>query len=831
MPIPFALRMVLVSVLGALLASLLPGAVGRRALADPAPVVDDAKAREQRRVDFLERARAAVRPEDPAAGGMDDIEAVLAREADAWALVAPEQVERARELVGTEEAPGQVRQGAILYRWVTQGQGLPSLLLVDPESGGKDVAKLALGKLDQLASPETLGEEGADLLKRLLTAELDVARRPDRQVVVETTDDQGPAGGDAVPALRAVQGGYPFARDAGGSSLTALPHSPLLADEMISPWSRPWLRLRKVQLAERRRVWSAEKPSRGLENEERVRRKQERVDRLRKEIKSLEERRALVLAGLDQMVEVEQDLVTQGGIRAFEIEDIESRLEGAAPPPSPGGEPEGDPAPPQGSDEDRRELEKLRVAQWVGQQELRLLYITARRANERLAILDEGLVIAREEERIASEILATFVEELNRIRRERQLGRLQAQVLQLEREQQLAEKNAAAGEGPSAAAWSSRRQVVAELLEQNGLLRDLVSLRQEVEALVQGPRTDETANKPEAAKPASGEIGAAAVAAAASDPRAQALDVLRKTTASTLGPKRVALALEHLDALPAEVVASLFAAADERIEQLAAAGQVSAQLQGLQTRFEEQAAELDSAMRGLQVKADAAPRWERSTHRSMLATWRKGVVEPNVAAFQRAREGVEQQVKLAGERSSALQGLRRELGNLGTRSLGIRVERSLTGEGLRSAWDDVQSATGRAVSFVTFQGDYHLGTFVVDHITGLLLTLVLIAACVLAVRLSHRAIDRWLDRMAQTVPALRRVGLSPTAETADAKAAAERIEAEKKAVEEAALRKASGEDAAKPPARPEEQAPAAAPEQATTEADTPSGENDKGGAR
>jgi len=168
--------------------------------------------------------------------------------------------------------------------------------------------------------------------------------------------------------------------------------------------------------------------------------------------------------------------------------------------------------------------------------------------------------------------------------------------------------------------------------------------------------------------------------------------VLRKTTASTLGPKRVALALEHLDALPAEVVASLFAAADERIEQLAAAGQVSAQLQGLQTRFEEQAAELDSAMRGLQVKADAAPRWERSTHRSMLATWRKGVVEPNVAAFQRAREGVEQQVKLAGERSSALQGLRRELGNLGTRSLGIRVERSLTGEGLRSAWDDVQSA-------------------------------------------------------------------------------------------------------------------------------------------
>lgn len=807
MPIPIALRMVLLAVLGALVACLVPGAGGGRALADPAPVVDDAKAREQRRIDFLERARAAVRPEDPAAGGMDDIEAVLAREAAAWALVAPEQVKRASELVGTEEAPGQVRQGAILYRWVTQGEGLPYLLVIDPESGGKDVVQVELKQLDQVSSPDGLGEEGPDLLKRLLTAELDVARRNDQQVVVQATNDEGQPTGDAVPALRTVQGGYPFARGSAGAGLTSLPRAPLLADEMISPWSRPWLRLRKIQLAERRRVWSAEKPSRGLENEERVRRKQERVDRLRKEIKALEDRRALVLAGLDQMVEVEQDLVTQGGVRAFEIEDIESRLAGAAPPPSPGGEQEGEPAVPQGSDEDRRDLEKLRVAQWVGQQELRLLYITARRANERLVILDEGLGMAREEERIASEILGSFVEELNRIRRERQLGRLQAQVLQLEREQQLAEQGGTGGEGPSAAAWGARRQVVTELLEQNALLRDVVSLRQEIETLVQGPRTEDTPAAPtDAAKPAAGQMTAAAEA----DPHVQAWQVLKKTTASTLGPKRVALALEHIDALPAETVANLFAAADERIDQLADARKVSAQLDRLKTRFEEQAAELDSAMRGLQVKADAVRGRERSEHRSMLFTWRRGIVEPNVAAFQRAREGVEQQVKLAAERSEDLQRLRSALGDLGTRSLGIRVERTLTGDGLRGAWADLQQTAGRVVAFVTFQGERHLGTFVVDHITGLLLTLALIAACIVGVRFSHRAIDGWLDRKAQTVPALRRVGLSPTAETADAKAAAERIEAEKKAVEEAALKQASGGEAAKASVRPEDGAAACA---------------------
>ncbi|MGE0192058.1 MAG: hypothetical protein AB7T63_08435 [Planctomycetota bacterium] len=807
MPIPNAFRMVL-SLVGILAVGLLPGAAGRCALADPAPVVDDTKAREQRRVDFLERARAAVRPEDAAAGGMDDIEVVLSREADAWALVAPEQVERARELVGTEEAPGQVRQGAILYRWVTQGTGLPHLLLVDPESAGRDMAQLEPDRIDELANGDSTWEERADLLKRLLTAEIDVARRTDRQVVVRGTDASGQESGDAVPALRAFAGGYPFPREGEGAALGSLPRAPLLAEEMTSPWSRPWLRLRKVQLAERRRVWSAEKPSRGLENEERVRRKQERVDRLREEIKRLEQRRALVLAGLDQMVEVEQDLVTQGGVRAFEIEDIESRLEGAARPASPGGEPPEQPAPEQASAEDQRELERLRVAQWVGQQELRLLYITARRANERLAILDEGLAMAREEERIASEILGTFVEELNRIRRERQLGRLQAQVLQLERELKLAEQGSTSREGPAAAAWAARRQVAAELLEQNGLLRDLVTMRQEIESLVQGVRVDEASVKADVPKPASGEVGAAVAAAAAADPKAQALGVLANTTAPTLGPKRVALALEHLDALPADTVASLFAAADERIDQLGAAGQVSAEMQRLQARFEEQAAEVDSAMRGLQVKADAA-RYERSRHRSILATWRKGIVEPNVAAFQRAREGIEQQVKLAAERSAELERLRSALGTLGTRSLGIRVERTLTGQGLRNAWNDVQTAAGHVVSFVTFQGDQHLGTFVVDHLKGLLFTLLLVVACIFGVRIGHRAIDRWLDRKAQTVPALRRVGLSPTAESADAKAAAERVEAEKKAVAEAALKQASGEEAGKAPARPEDGAPAA----------------------
>lgn len=817
-----------------LLATVLGAGAPRAEAADPATEAEEARVREQRRLDLLDRARAAVRPGDPTAGGMDDIEDVLDQEGPRWEVVAPEAVARARRLVGGGGEPGLIRQGAVLFRWVTTGAGLPRLVLREVEKPDAEALAITLDELVVLEDAADASETRAALLRRLVPAEVDVARQPDGQVlvrvpgpapVVDPATDPAPDPDaepavvpdvDAVPALRGITGGYPWPPPAEGTVPPASPPpSPILQDEMASPWCRPWLRLRKVQLAERRRAWEAERPSRGLENEDRIRRRQERMERMRQQVKRLEDRRLIVLRGLDQMVEVEDALVTAGGLRAFEIEDLEASLAASAPPPLPEGA-EG--APEDALPEDVRaqrateqaKLEKRRVEQWVGQQELRLLYITARRASERLAIQDEALVVAREEERIATEAHALFLEELNRIRRERQLGRLQAQAFELRREQDMAAAGSTREDPALAAAWRARGELAAVLLEQNALLRQLVTLRQEVEVLVNTVRTDEAPGAPAAStSPAttapSGEAPVEDV-----DPTTRALTLLAQTTASSLSSKRVALALDHLDVLPRETVASLFAAADERVETLAATERIRQATVDLANRFDATVAAVDAAQSAVLLAATQA-RTERTVHRVAERHLRKNVAEPNVSSFQRAREGIEQQVDIARERSAELRAFRAVLGDLGTRSLGIRVERTLTGDALRSAWSDTRWGAERALAWITFQGDDHLGTFVTANWLMLVCSLLLVLACLVGVRLLRRVIDRWLDRKASTIPALLRIGVSPTGESAEAKAARDRLEAERKVVEAAVLEQASGRDAKATPAATVTSVPADAP--------------------
>lgn len=787
------------------------------------------RVKEERRRDLLQRARASVDPETLDQSVLADLQRTLATEGSRWERFAPDAIPRARLLVGSPERSGLLREGAALSRWLTRGEGVRWFLLREPEPPRRERMRLAMSPSGPVqwrdGAEAPLDEVPLDeaALAQLAQFELDVERRSDRQIVLHDAN-----GADAIPLLRTIEAAYPLAPPPNARRDWTPAPAPLVIEELQAAHSRTWLALRRLQSEERRRRWSEERPVRGLEDEERVARRAARRTRSQAEVERLLARRERVRAALDQMVDVEARAITDAGTRAFQMESMEAAAAAAkaatAPAPTEGatsGEgaallEAGDdhvPAPEAPVDP---ELEKLRVLQWVGQQELRLLYITARRTSERAAILDEAIAIAREEERVAAEVAALFDEELNRMRRERQLGRLQADAYDLERDRRDAEDALASADERGTPLWAARIAAYEPLQTLNGVLRELVGMRQEIERVV-NPQPASPAGVPAAAAatppvaptappvpsppPANGSSASAPNTQSPKteeDATTRALETLAGTNANGLGRKRVALALELLDRLPASTVASLHAAADERLEAFAALDGFRGRLLALDARAQTAQAVAEAALRTLEQRASGT--WH--THAFHARRMRRNLLEPHATAVRSTREGIERELATAAEQRTVLASFRTQLGNLGTRSLAIRARRTLTTQELERAAQDIDRFAGDTKLWVLGRGDSHVGTFLQKHGWLLAACLVVLAATWLGARWGRRAIDRWLDRQSAVRPELRRADATVKNESAEARLVKERLEAEHRAVEAAALESASGDGRVVPSAAP-----------------------------
>lgn len=771
---------------------------------------------------LLQGARDTVDPARRAAGGLDELKRSLGEKRDRIQPLDPEGWAELETLLGPivaqgESSDGLIQQGAIFYRWMAGlGSELPALYFSDARGRGIDL-------VDDQGKTTRVARLAADFKPMprdvLILWKLDVQRQKDYgdlQVALAGIDD-----------LRTVQP---------PNAVIALTR----ADELTFRYCRGYVDNRARQVTPRVDEFRKDVPSQGLVSAGSVRTREQRAVEARAKVNRVLAQMRGVEADLDRLAKEERRLKRASGTRGFEIEEAkrafkahqaelaaaeaarkaeeEKKAKAAAEAKKaaePGDEETGeagadDPkdaeAEGDASDEaaDARteeavdeapmhpteaKLERLRLREILDAQLLRLLYITVRRADLRGQLLAEVLTQVKEEAVAAEDAFQRYEIELATVRRERQMDRLAFEQSSLQLAHERAQKQATEGAEAERPIWAAYDQALEALKVVNEATAAGVGMRRGLEART---KPVDCLEVPDAEGCLPGEEPPVEGAPAPAhlkrfrDPRSASLDASYVQDAMGL--------LDHPD-WNARMTAEHYEAVDDRITALESALAMMSQADALQVRFDAAREGAESALKEAEkLSADAKDWW---TWRERLREARAEWLDQNVAAFNETMRGVKEEVDKVAEDLETYRAFRSALLDLGTRSFRVRLERKLDPELLAEAGQEATTTLRSATRWISFQGDDHLGHFIVRNWQMLLFCLAVALGSIFLVRFLRHGVDRGLRRMATAVRELRAEPVTVRAEEAQAKRESAQSEAAARAEEAAALREVSKEEAGK----------------------------------
>jgi hypothetical protein len=730
---------------------------------------DEAAARTYAREQLTRNANLSVDPTNRESGGLDDLKQILESKRRLYEGLSREEYGHALQLLGGRGADGLIQEGARLYRWQA---GIP--VRVETPDGGPAKATPTAGPAEDRSKYASLYAAAADW-QRLAAAAA-----------------QGGQGDDA--AARWLE-----------PKLLALVH----AGELQIPISRPELDAREVALADRLKALQAEQPPRGLVNDSTVSEKAARAKALRAEVDALAADRERIVQALDRMARAERLLKEDSGRLGFEIDEARreeaARKKAEAEPaddsnapkkgaPKNGAPKNGEPAP---SAEVSPKLAKLQLEEIVDEQQLRLLYISARRASLLLQLYAEALRQKKEEALAAEDAHKRFEAELSRWRRERQLERLAGQASDLKRERSRVVEEQKAAADAVRPLWAAYASALENLAALNTLTREAVALRRGLEARIKPEcAADETGAIEEGCLPPEAPDGAAPGTDEPDTPASKdPLRRFREPSKSTIDANYVRDARERVDdpAWSAELAAQHFVAVDDRIQVLEGTLTLVKDTSALRERFTAASEAADKAL--TEVYAAAQSQGLLSRWYTTVRKRRKENLEADRTAFRETLNGIDEERTKIREDLVLFRDYRARLLDLGTRSFQIRVQRTLDPDRLQAAYDDVDRTVNRTGRWLTLQGEEHAGTFIQRNWLMLLACVGVLVASILFVRFGRHLLDGRLRTLATRVPQLRAEPVTVRAEEAQAKREKAVQDAAAKAAEEEALRQVSKEEA------------------------------------
>jgi hypothetical protein len=576
--------------------------------------------------------------------------------------------------------------------------------------------------------------------------------------------------GGAPAASITLEGIEELAPHAGATPDAAAPRWVLVRpDELVWKWGVHYVNWRRWQVEVRRRTLQQEE-TKGLVNDAQVDQKALRAERFASDVAMLTRFREEIVTALESMRKAERHWLDEADRLELKVEEIGQRCDNCSP------------------DElvtftARQDLAKLRGT--LVQQELRLLYITALRAGQRLAFVEESLQLAKEEAQLAKTVHQRFVDARNRARRGRQLASLQLQRGDLR--EAIKEARTRAGTGGEETRWG-------ELATQ---LERMARINEELQALVQTRRRLEQSAAPPAAVTPAGDtppaVGDKPKDTAAEAAASTGLPVtLRRPGDYFIDNAFVADARKHLGdpSFDRALVAEHHAVVDDVVKDLQDAMGGVADLDARQARIQ---ADIEAARAGLGLGvAELRARWP--ARRMYKLAYREGKnLKRLEATFDVTMRGIRDQQERIRQRIEVLLEYREQLENLGLRSFGIRTDRTLSFEGLQVAGDDAGRALGTVGSWLTGESKEHGGHFLQRHWQALALLVLAIVSSVLIVRLARRAIDGALQRMVASISHLPNETVAIGTEAAEVREQRAAAETARREAEKAALAEASGE--------------------------------------
>lgn len=491
----------------------------------------------------------------------------------------------------------------------------------------------------------------------------------------------------------------------------------------VFPYNAPLTAVRTLQADEHNKAMQADQPQSALIDGGMVREKAKVVARYEELIARHSKRIAAINAQLDAMVVDLDTWKTQAALLAGEIEERRRTL----------------------SEEGHTVTEQgdliLRLAQareTCATLDIMLLYLTALRGATRLKLLRGLLRAANEEGSAAESVHVRYERALQSLRRARRLDRLGGDNRKMRRWISAA-KSRTPGEGPAAALRLSAYEA---LLDLNEVVRDTVRRRglMTTRAGAQGVSAP-MANEPSEETPP--EAGMRRLSA-----------MVREPGKANWDAKFVELAERELNdpafraEFDADLVAAHYAAVDDRIGALVRAYEVSRDESLLNERYRAGLGRAQAALAGL-----AGDRWTRARELpAMLAALQED--------FTAAMTGITEQREKNQARLRLLVSYRRDLRDLGTRSLLIRVDRNLMDPYLGHALRGTRAALDSAGRWVSFQGDAHAGSFLRDSWKQILLVMAVLLVAFLFARGGRRLVDGWIDRKVASYPETERLSAS-----------------------------------------------------------------------
>jgi hypothetical protein len=706
---------------------------------------------------LIERALQSVDPADPAAGGLDDLKQTVETRRELFARVAPELLEEAHDLLGPRTTAGLIQDGAVLWRWVngTAEEG-PTLELADPAQEG---VRKAYPLPEDLANREEIE----------VTWELVVQRR-----------ENGTIAGPGLNKLRYV---------AGPGASEALRYVALTdAEELERTICKEWIEAREVQVPLRVKRYGAEQPSKGLVNEGIVAQKAKRSKAYADRVAAVAAERATMRGSIERLIDTERALLEEAGRLGFEIEEAK-RSAGEAP---------------DGAASEK--LARLQLEEIVGEQKLRLLYLTVRRAALRMQLYDESLRQWKDESDAADAAFQRFEAELSRLRRIRQLDRLGSEARTLKQRHESAHKQAEDPEEAERPLYQAYDAALEALIVVNRTTAEAVQTRRAIERLTkpeQVAREGSGGLTPAPAPGAPGEPAGGEEAASAPAPGpgpAATPDPLRRFRNPTHGAMDVAYVRDAAEMLghpdwDADLAARHHDVVADRIHALERALRTIDGTRVLPARFEAAAA---TAAKALDKTAELGRASSQASRWRQWIRWlRQKALETNVNAFNETMAAIDEARTQVDEELRAFREYSSQLLDLGSRSFTIRVQRELGGERLGAAFDDAADTVEQVGHWVTLRGESHVGTFLAGHWWKLLICLAVVVGSVLAVKLGRKALDRVARHMATRVPQLRAEPVTVRAEEAEVRREKAVLEAAAKQAEEAALKAVTKGEAAR----------------------------------
>lgn len=542
-----------------------------------------------------------------------------------------------------------------------------------------------------------------------------------------------------------------------------------VVSEDVFAYNAPYAAFRLAQAREREQFMQHDQPPSSLVDESMVRSKAAQVATYRAGFADRKKQYAQVIQALDRMVEDLDAWRTQAALLAQEIEERQRAL---LPPKDETPSGEDDEAGDEEADDEEDVVPPepppaplaLRVAEAresLVSLDITLLYMTAVRADERMALLRKLMNAAEAEAQSAEQAHTRYESALLKLRGARRLDRLYGDEHRLRLWVSRLEESEPQ-EGSTRARRLDAYRAALALLE---VVADAVVRQRQLTP--GGAEEQDDDAEADAERPAAAPAPAPDAAAGSSKAESQEIElpsILLTPERATWDVKYVELATRALEApklrraFSARLIARHYAAVDNRIRALLVARDRSTEEASLRERYDTASAAAEAAVSQL-PRSDLAVRTHRLPNLLRVAG----------EDFEAAMNGIGEQGIRNRKRLEALLEYRALLSAQGTKSLLIRTDPDLADDHIRRAFDDTSAAVTQATRWLTLEDDEHALHFLASSWWRLLALLVLVVVAVFGVWFLRRRIDAWIEKQAAANPLLRHAGASIREESAEAK--------------------------------------------------------------